>query len=161
MKAGRQLILYAGLVLLAFWVIISETFHWQHLLVGAVIAASVAVFNRSLIEALELSRYRTAGIVLVVVMLGRLIRDMVRANIQVAQIVLSPRMPIDPHVVDFGTGLKPALSRALLANAITLTPGTLTIDVDGDRFVVHCLTEHNARAVSHWRLIEEFKQLEG
>jgi multicomponent Na+:H+ antiporter subunit E len=59
------------------------------------------------------------------------------ANFDVARRVLAPSLPIRPAVVEVHTELRSALGRMLLANSITLTPGTLTIDVHGDRLLVH------------------------
>jgi multicomponent Na+:H+ antiporter subunit E len=64
-------------------------------------------------------------------------RALVVANFDVARRVVSPSLPIRPAVVEVRTGLRSALGRMLLANSITLTPGTLTIDVEGDRLLVH------------------------
>lgn len=69
----------------------------------------------------------------------RLVRDIVVAAVVVAEKVLDPSMPIEPalivHRVKFGR----EVSRIAFANSITLTPGTLTVDVDGDEVHVHCL----------------------
>ena len=62
---------------------------------------------------------------------------MVRANLDVARRVLSPRLPLDPAVVTVRTSLISPLGRLLLASSITLTPGTLTIDVREDLIDVH------------------------
>lgn len=59
------------------------------------------------------------------------------ANIQVARMVLSPRMPIDPGVIRIRTGLRGDLARTALGTTITLTPGTCVLDIRGDEFTVH------------------------
>jgi multicomponent Na+:H+ antiporter subunit E len=60
-----------------------------------------------------------------------------RSNIDVARRVLSPSLPLRPGVVQIRTGLTSAMGRLLLANSITLTPGTLTVDVEDDRMTIH------------------------
>ena len=62
---------------------------------------------------------------------------LVRANLDVARRVLSPSLPIRPGVVTVRTGLQSSLGKLLLANSITLTPGTLTVDVQDDLILVH------------------------
>ena len=62
---------------------------------------------------------------------------LVRANLDVARRVLTPSLPIRPGVVEVRTGLQSSLGRLLLANSITLTPGTLTVDVQDERILVH------------------------
>jgi multicomponent Na+:H+ antiporter subunit E len=62
---------------------------------------------------------------------------LLKANIDMAQRVLSPRLPINPAIVEIHTNLRSPLGKLLLANSITLTPGTLTVDVIDDRLQVH------------------------
>jgi multicomponent Na+:H+ antiporter subunit E len=63
--------------------------------------------------------------------------ELVRANLDMARRVLSPSLPINPAVVEVRTGLQSSLGKLLLANSITLTPGTLSLDVQNDRLLVH------------------------
>jgi len=60
-----------------------------------------------------------------------------RANLDMARRVLSPVLPIRPAVVEVQTDLASDLGRLMLANSITLTPGTLTVDINGDLLLVH------------------------
>ncbi|HLD29134.1 MAG TPA: Na+/H+ antiporter subunit E [bacterium] len=62
---------------------------------------------------------------------------MVKANLDVLYRVLHPDMPIRPGIVKAKVGLKNKLARALLANSITLTPGTLSMDLRGDEIIIH------------------------
>lgn len=61
--------------------------------------------------------------------------------VYVAKIVVSPRMPIQPQFVRFRSAQPNALAQMILGNSITLTPGTLTVNVEGDEFLIHSLTE--------------------
>jgi len=69
-----------------------------------------------------------------------------RANIDVAWRVLNPRLPIRPGIVRVHTELKSDAGLTLLANSITLTPGTMTVDVDRDEGIlyVHCIDVKDA-----------------
>jgi multicomponent Na+:H+ antiporter subunit E len=69
--------------------------------------------------------------------LGYFVAALVRANLDMARRVLSPSLPIRPAVVEVRTGLQSSLGKLLLANSITLTPGTLSVDVRDDRILVH------------------------
>jgi multicomponent Na+:H+ antiporter subunit E len=60
-----------------------------------------------------------------------------KANLDVAYRVLHPAMPIKPGIVRVKTTLKSEFARTLLANSITMTPGTLTVDIIGDYFYIH------------------------
>jgi len=76
---------------------------------------------------------------------GWLSKELVKSNIEVARIVLSPRMVISPTIVNLQALPKGRVSQAILGNAITLTPGTVTIDDYEGQLIVHCLTRDGAR----------------
>jgi multicomponent Na+:H+ antiporter subunit E len=61
----------------------------------------------------------------------------IRANLDVAVRVIHPDVPIRPGIVKVATTLKSEMAKTFLANSITLTPGTLTVDIDGQDFYVH------------------------
>jgi multicomponent Na+:H+ antiporter subunit E len=70
--------------------------------------------------------------------------EIVRSSLEVSRVVLSPRLPISPTLVDIESSSKHPDDRAILGNSITLTPGTLTIAVAGQRLTVHALTRQGA-----------------
>ena len=76
---------------------------------------------------------------------GWLSKELVKSNVEVARIVLSPRMIISPTIVNLQALPKGRVSQAILGNAITLTPGTVTIDDYEGQLMVHCLTRDGAR----------------
>jgi multicomponent Na+:H+ antiporter subunit E len=80
--------------------------------------------------------------------LGWLILEIGLSGAQVAYLVLHPRLPIDPKFVRFRTRLPHTLARLTLANSITLTPGTVTLEVEEDDFVVHALTPKSAQTIA-------------
>ncbi len=65
-----------------------------------------------------------------------------KANVDVALRVIHPDLPIRPGIVKVRTTLKSEMAKTFLANSITLTPGTLTVDIDGDDFYIHCINIH-------------------
>ena len=68
-----------------------------------------------------------------------LLVEIFKANIHVMHFILSPKYEVEPELVGFKTKLDSETSRAVLADSITLTPGTITVQVEDDRFLVHCL----------------------
>src|SRR5690606_37963533 len=76
-----------------------------------------------------------------------LLREIVVANLQVARLVLARRPALSPRVLRVPAGQSSDLERVILGNAITLTPGTVTLDLDGDTLLVHALTEASAADV--------------
>jgi multisubunit Na+/H+ antiporter MnhE subunit len=76
-----------------------------------------------------------------------LLIEIAKANIQVAYLVLHPRKPIRPLLLGFRVGLRSPISRVTLGNSITLTPGTLTLEIKEDWFLVHALGESSATSL--------------
>ena len=74
-------------------------------------------------------------------------REIVRSSLEVASIVLSPKLPVEPNVVELDVSDLETVDQALLGNSITLTPGTLTLDVHEGKLLVHALTADGAKAV--------------
>lgn len=132
----KSVALLWSMLLLLFWIILCEKFNIEVLLIGVVIASTVTYLNRNILPS-ESARLRK--IPLYVLYLILLLKEIILANINVAKIVLSPKMNISPCIVRLKTHLKSSLHRAILANSITLTPGTLTLQLEGDELVVHCL----------------------
>lgn len=81
-----------------------------------------------------------------------LIREITVSNIEVVRAILSPGPPIQPHFLRVRTRQTTDLGKVILANSITLTPGTVTVDVRGDELLVHALTESSGRAVEEGQL---------
>lgn len=76
--------------------------------------------------------------------IGCLIWEIVKANVNVMRLILSPKFVNEPVLVRFKTKLKSDAARVALANSITLTPGTITVTLEGDEFLVHCLDREMA-----------------
>jgi multicomponent Na+:H+ antiporter subunit E len=76
-----------------------------------------------------------------------LVWAIVKANIDVAKIVLNPSLPISPCMVRIKATQKTDLTRVIFANSITLTPGTVSVDLVGDEILVHALTREAAEDV--------------
>jgi multicomponent Na+:H+ antiporter subunit E len=128
-------------VCFVFWLLLSGHYAPFYVVVGTVMSALVAWINRGDESVSDLLR----AFPRMAVYLPWLLKEIALANVQVARIILHPRLPIDPVVVRFRPPLTGDLAQTLLGNSITLTPGTITLDVDGDEFVVHALTTRAGR----------------
>jgi multicomponent Na+:H+ antiporter subunit E len=76
-----------------------------------------------------------------------LTREIVRSNVDVARRVLDPKLPIDPCVVTVECSQRTEFGQVVYANSITLTPGTVSMDVSGNRIRVHALTRKAAESL--------------
>jgi multicomponent Na+:H+ antiporter subunit E len=126
---------------LVFWLLLDGQRSLLGLTIGVLAAAAVAALNRD--QTLVVDAVRSAPGLLAY--LPWLFREIVRANLEVVRLVLDPRLPIDPVVVRLPTRLPGELALTALANSITLTPGTVTLDVEGTDLIVHALTPGGAR----------------
>lgn len=64
---------------------------------------------------------------------------MIKANLIIASTVIKPSLPISPGILRGKTELKSPLGKLLLTSSITLTPGTLSVDIEGDEVQIHCV----------------------
>lgn len=122
---------------LILWLLLTFKFTVPNLIVGSV--ASVicsAIFTRyyfnSVYKFLQPHRYFWFLIYLFI-----FIWECIKANLDVAYRVLHPAMPIRPGIVKVKTTLKSDFAKTLLANSITMTPGTITVDIIGDDMYIH------------------------
>jgi multicomponent Na+:H+ antiporter subunit E len=126
------------LALAAFWFALSLQTAPLFLALGAVsILLTLCLVGRLRILDRDASPYHRFPQLLIYLMW--LIGQIIRANLSVIARVISPRRAIDPAIIKVRTNARTDLGKTLFANAITLTPGTVTVDVDGDRVVVHAL----------------------
>ena len=149
------------IILWLFWVAITGSLHWQSLLPGVGAAYFIARFNHDqLIKVTERPLFTFPNMLRFFRLSVSFIASVLKANFQVAALVLNPGLPIDPQVTGVPVKLHKEVSRVFLANAITLTPGTLTVLCNNEEMLVHTLTEKNAEEIKNWPLMEELRQME-
>lgn len=127
------------LLLFGFWVLLSGRFDSFHLFLGTICSVLVAYLSHDLLFLnIRLGDFRTRA--------RRFfsaapwfLDQIFRANLHVAYLALSPKMPVDPQIVRYKTKLESDISWVALANSITLTPGTITVDIREGEFFVHAL----------------------
>jgi multicomponent Na+:H+ antiporter subunit E len=89
-----------------------------------------------------------------------LIVEIMKANFAVVKMIMSSKYEIEPVVVKFKTNLKTRPARILLANSITLTPGTITVSLSDDEYVVHCLDKSLAQGIDSSIFVELLEKME-
>ncbi|MDO8987834.1 MAG: Na+/H+ antiporter subunit E [Coriobacteriia bacterium] len=142
--------LSAAAPLLAFWLVLTGSLAGSEVVLGIVVSVLLGWWaSRVLWAAGDEPSLSVAQAGRFCVYLLWLIKEIVVAAVGVAEKVLDPRMPIDPVVIVHQSPLRRTVSRVAFANSITLTPGTLTIDLDESRYVVHCLSEKFATGIEN------------
>lgn len=125
------------LTLLLIWLVANNSLAVEIVLVGAAIAAVLAVLFTPYARVYADIRWSPRVLLYAVAFLGVFLWELVKANLNVARLVFSPRIRIRPGIVEIRTRLKSPMGRLVLANAITLTPGTLVVDIKDDALFIH------------------------
>lgn len=129
-----------GAVLFTLWIMLSGHFSGQFLLLGLV-SCCLVVWLSWRMRLGSRSGVKYPHIWRTLEYAGWLAREIFINNINVARIILDPRLPIRPVLFVATAGQKTDLGRVMFANSITLTPGTIAIEItgQGDRILVHAL----------------------
>ncbi|OGA14839.1 MAG: hypothetical protein A3I63_08180 [Betaproteobacteria bacterium RIFCSPLOWO2_02_FULL_66_14] len=90
-----------------------------------------------------------------------LVGEILKSALEVARIILDPKLPASPTVVRFKPRQKTVVGLVTHANSITLTPGTLSIEVGYDQFTVHALTREGAAATAVSEMDRRVERFEG
>lgn len=116
------------------WALLNWPPDWQHLLVGVFVAAFAAYLTGDLfINRPHILKHPKRYFYFLFVYLPVFLWEVIKANFDVAYRVLHPGLPINPGIVKIKTYLKSDTALTFLANSITLTPGTLSVDIDGEK----------------------------
>jgi len=130
------------LILFVNWLIWSGMFDSFHMSLGVISCSVVTFMSHDLFFGSGKFHFRhITEFIRFLLYIPWLLYQIILANIHVAYLVLHPKMPIEPSILTFETILKKDISLVTFANSITLTPGTITMDIqDGKYFVIHCIS---------------------
>ena len=120
-----------------FWLAYTSSFATEELLIGIVIAALLSLFTYKSFSQIKSDNNIFKRITSFITYIPIFIIEIVKANIDVARRVINPNLPINPGIVKINTDLKSDYAKLFLANSITLTPGTLTMDVKDENLYIH------------------------
>lgn len=147
-KTRFQNFVGTSVILFVFWMLLSGKFDAFHLTLGAICSILPAyLFHDLLFANVRVGDMRVVT-ARFIAYIPWLLQQILLANIHVASLVLRRRMPIDPQVVKFKTKLETDISSVVLANSITLTPGTITMDIQDGVFYVHALSRKVAEELN-------------
>jgi len=138
-KSGFQNLVVTFLMLFAFWVLLSGKYDLFHLALGVICSLLIAYLTHDLLFANV--RVGDARVIAwrFFAYIPWLLYQIITANIYVASVVLGPKQRVKPQIIRFKTKLESDISWVTLANSITLTPGTITMDIRDGEFFVHAL----------------------
>ena len=143
------------------WIILNGRITLEIVLFGLAVAGLITVFMRRVTGfSRENERLILRNAPLLLLYIPVLVLEIIKASLQVISVIWNPARKPDPVIIEFDSGLKSDFANVLLANSITLTPGTITLDQNNGHFVVHCLRKEYADGMgdaSFLRLLRKMK----
>jgi len=129
-------VLFWTVVLMLIYVVWTKSTSPYNLLVMVIVALISSIIFQSKLPVPSFALKKGLYILLYV---PYLFKEIIKANVDVALRVIKPVIPLNPGIVSVHTKLKSKIGRMILANSITLTPGTLTVDIKEDTLYIHCI----------------------
>jgi multicomponent Na+:H+ antiporter subunit E len=118
------------------WILMAG-FDVQELIVGAAVSIILSVILANYVQFSFGFTIIPKLLLFIVLYIPILIIELIKANLDVAKRVLNPKLPIRPGIVKVPTEIKSDIGKLVLANSITLTPGTISIDADSENVYIH------------------------
>ena len=152
-----------SVLLMVFWLIMSGHYDLLHISFGVFSVTLVSLIHRPIRKHLFTLGEHSAALKLRLARLAYyvpwLLWQIVVSSLQVAYVVLHPKCPIDPALLRFKTRLGNTSSKVILGNSITLTPGTITLGIERDEFLVHSLMDISSSGIIDGTLPGEVAKL--
>ncbi len=132
-------LLFWTILLFILWLILTANLQIANILIGAAISFSVALLYTKLFTH---KVFEFINPLWLMVYLFVLLKNLLISNLQISKRILSRDMKLSPAIVAVKTNLESDWKKLLLANSITLTPGTLTLDIVDDILFIHVIEYH-------------------
>lgn len=137
------------LLLWILWIVFNGRLTWEIALIGLAMTGAIYFFcNRFLGYSLKKELLFLKRLPRLIAYYLFLVREIFKANVQVIRILLDFKREVKPCLVLFKAKPRSPWGKAALADSITLTPGTITVDVDENRYTVHCLDKSMAEELT-------------
>ena len=149
------------LMLLVFWLIFNGRITLELLLVGSAVSAGLTILWQKIFRATSWAIVplpRSLGHYIRYI--GNLLVEIVRCNFQVLRLTLHPSQEVHPKMVTFHPGLKKESHKVMLANSITLTPGTITVGLQDETICVHGLDASFLEGIQDCDMLHRLKKIE-
>lgn len=149
------------ILLFALWIIFNGRITPEIVLLGIGIVSLIFLFlcrfmDYSIRKDMRAYRNLFAGIAY----LFLLVAEIVKANFCVMKLIVSSKYVVEPKLLTFETDLKGEAAKVVLANSITLTPGTITVTLDEDTYLVHCLDKELGEGIEASSFVERLRKME-
>lgn len=149
------------LLFFLIWIVFNGRITVEILLFGCVISGAMLAF---LCGFMDYSLQRERRFYRMIPAFSRyvfaLLKEIVKANLEVCRMILTRKEILEPVIVRVRTDLKSETARAILANSITLTPGTITVSMTGQELLVHCLDKSLAEGMEDSEFVRLLRAME-
>lgn len=157
----RNIVLHF-ILMMSFWLILSGYFDFFHISLGVVSVITVLWFNTNLRRYVfydeNVNTKSGFRILRFFYFLIFLVWEIITSSFRIAFLIIHPQMPIKTGIIKFRTNLPNMVAKVILGNSISLTPGTVTLQIQGDEFLVHSLTKESDEAhIDHTLAVEVSK----
>lgn len=150
-----------ALVYFILWLTVNGRVTTETITLGILVSAALHLFSQRFLSIRPVSPASMLRFLpRVLFYLALLFIEIVKANLQVIRLVLSPVIEVEPCLVRFRTDLRTEAARVVLANSITLTPGTLTVSLEGNDLLIHALDRDMARGVDESVFVRHLRRME-
>ncbi len=138
-SVGEKVKGFVWLLVVTFilWLAFSSKLDRPEFICGGVVCLIISLFGAHMYSRLGFPPVNVKMVLFFLMYIIVLFWEIIKANFDVAYRVIHPKMPIKPGIVVIKTRLKSDIAKMILANSITLTPGTFTLDVIGDKLLIH------------------------
>lgn len=130
-------ILVSFLILITIWFLYNNTLDLTVFVIGIILSLTTSIIFCRNCDVFKEFKFTPLAFLYSAKFIFIFIIELIKSNLDVARRVLTPSLPINPGIVEVKTKLTSKMARMLLANSITLTPGTLTVEIINDSFFVH------------------------
>ncbi len=129
--------LFTASIFFLFWLAYTSSFEQAELLTGLSVSLLLSFFTYQSFSREKVQNNIISRLFAFIKYIPVFLWEMLKANLDVAKRVIDPSLPINPGIIEIKTDLKSERAKLFLANSITLTPGTLTVDIIEDRLYIH------------------------
>lgn len=144
------------------WIVFNANFTLEIVLFGLGISAALYLFVWKVMgysPRYDLKILKNSGLILKYLVI--LLWEIIKANIGVMKLVLNPKTKLEPKLAYFTTDLKGSVAKTILANSITITPGTIIVSTEDDLFCIHAMNADMAEGLDESTFVHQLRKMEG
>ncbi len=157
-KRGDEMFLF----LLLLWIIFNGRFTVEILIFGILFSTVICIFaNRFLEYSFKKELQLIKCLPDLIAYLFVLIVEIIKANFVLLKMIFKGPKKLQPAICHFHIGLNSVMMRTILADSITLTPGTITVSMHDNEFYVHCLDKSLADGITESSFVKRLEKMEG